>query len=275
MRLRQVVSSCHDMPSRRVMSSCHGMPSRHVVSSCYDISVRGARTHNLRSVDLDLPKGKLVVITGPSGSGKTSLAFDTIFAEGQRRYVESLSTYARRFLGRLERPPVDKVEGLAPAIAIDQRNRGGNPRSTVATTTEIYDQLRLLYARVGQPHCPFCARALVARSPGRAARELQARDPGAGWLLCRIAPDTRLGDLRTEGFARVWTGRQEDIDDLMAESPQGAETPVGDRQLVVDRFNPARVDTVRLTESLATAYGWGSDRAVFHPRARGVAKTTN
>ena len=233
-----------------------------------DISVRGARTHNLRSVDIDLPKGELIVVTGPSGSGKTSLAFDTIFAEGQRRYVESLSTYARRFLGRLERPPVDKVEGLAPAIAIDQRNRGGNPRSTVATTTEIYDQLRLLYARVGQPHCPVCARVLVARSPSRAARELQAQDPGVGWLLCRIAPDTRLGDLRSEGFARVWDGRQRDIDDLIGQSEQGRDTPVGDRRLVVDRFNPTRVDTVRLTESIATAYGWGGDRAVFHPRAR-------
>jgi len=233
-----------------------------------DITVKGARTHNLRSVDIQLPKGKLVVVTGPSGSGKTSLAFDTIFAEGQRRYVESLSTYARRFLGRLERPPVDKVEGLAPAIAIDQRNRGGNPRSTVATTTEIYDQLRLLYARVGQPHCPECARALVARSPGRAARELQVADPGAGWLLCTISPDTHLGDLRAEGFARIWDGRQLDLDDLIFESPLGADTTIGQRQLVIDRFNPARVDSVRLTESIASAYGWGADRAVFHPRAR-------
>ena len=233
-----------------------------------DITVRGAQTHNLRSVDIDLPKGKLIVVTGPSGSGKTSLAFDTIFAEGQRRYVESLSTYARRFLGRMERPPVDKVEGLAPAIAIDQRNRGGNPRSTVATTTEIYDQLRLLYARVGQPHCPECAVPLVARSPGRAARELQAADPGTGWLLCTVPPDTRLGDLRAEGFARVWDGRQLDLEVLVDASEAGPDTPVGDRQLVVDRFSPARVDTVRLTESIATAYGWGSDRAVFHPRSR-------
>ncbi len=233
-----------------------------------DISVRGARTHNLRSVDIDLPKGKMVVVTGPSGSGKTSLAFDTIFAEGQRRYVESLSTYARRFLGRMERPPVDKVEGLAPAIAIDQRNRGGNPRSTVATTTEIYDQLRLLYARVGQPHCPECSVALVARSPSRAARELQALNPGAGWLLCRLPPDTRLGDLRSEGFARLWDGRQLDLEELIQSEEHGADTPVGERQLVVDRFNPANEDTVRLTESIATAYGWGADRALFHPRSK-------
>ena len=235
------------------------------------LSLRGARTHNLRGVDIDLPQGKFIVVTGPSGSGKSSLAFHTIFAEGQRRYVESLSTYARRFLGRMQRPPVDKVEGLAPAIAIDQRNRGGSPRSTVATTTEIYDQLRLLYARIGKPHCPLCGTPLVARSPTRAARELQAADPGAGWLLCAVSPDTRLGDLRAEGFARLWSGRQLDLETLIEASEQGAEAAVGDRMLVVDRFNPTRVDRVRLSESISSAYGWGSDRAVFHPRARGVA----
>ena len=234
------------------------------------LSLRGARTHNLRGVDIDLPQGRFIVVTGPSGSGKSSLAFHTIFAEGQRRYVESLSTYARRFLGRMQRPPVDKVEGLAPAIAIDQRNRGGSPRSTVATTTEIYDQLRLLYARVGKPHCPSCATALVARSPGRAARELQSANPGAGWLVCALSPDTRLGDLRAEGFARLWDGRQLDLEDLIAASDAKSDTPVGKRMLVIDRFNPARVDRVRLTESIASAYGWGSDRAVFHPRARGA-----
>ena len=117
------------------------------------IRIRGARQHNLRGVDLDLPRGALTVVTGVSGSGKSSLAFDTIYAEGQRRYVESLSAYARQFLGMMEKPDVDSIEGLSPAIAIEQRTAGANPRSIVATTTEIHDYLRLLYASVGHTHC--------------------------------------------------------------------------------------------------------------------------
>ena len=120
------------------------------------IKIRGARVHNLKNIDLDIPKNKLVVITGLSGSGKSSLAFDTIYAEGQRRYVESLSAYARQFLGVMDKPDVDKIEGLSPAIAIDQKSVTKNPRSTVGTITEIYDYLRLLYARIGIPHCPNC-----------------------------------------------------------------------------------------------------------------------
>src|SRR6185436_12125732 len=134
------------------------------------IRMQGVTTHNLKSVDVEIPHGKTTVITGVSGSGKTSLAFHTLFSEGQRRYVESLSTYARRFLGRLDRAPVEHVDGLAPAIAIDQRNRGHNPRSTVATVTEIYDSLRLLYARIGRPHCPTCRRRLIPLSPSAGAR---------------------------------------------------------------------------------------------------------
>ena len=118
--------------------------------------VRGAREHNLKDVHLEIPRDKLVVITGLSGSGKSSLAFDTIYAEGQRRYVESLSAYARQFLGLMEKPNVDQIEGLSPAISIDQKGSGRNPRSTVGTVTEVYDYLRLLFARVGQPHCPEC-----------------------------------------------------------------------------------------------------------------------
>jgi len=119
----------------------------------HNIRIRGARTHNLRNIDLDLPRDELIVITGLSGSGKSSLAFDTIFAEGQRRYVESLSAYARQFLAMTEKPDVDHVEGLSPAISIEQRTTSHNPRSTVGTITEIYDYLRLLYARAGQPRC--------------------------------------------------------------------------------------------------------------------------
>ncbi len=118
------------------------------------ISVRGAREHNLKNIDVDLPRDRLVVLTGLSGSGKSSLAFDTIFAEGQRRYVESLSAYARQFLGQMEKPDVDHIDGLSPAISIDQKGTSRNPRSTVGTVTEIYDYLRLLFARIGRPHCP-------------------------------------------------------------------------------------------------------------------------
>src|SRR6266481_3338421 len=124
------------------------------------IKIRGARVHNLKNVDLDIPKNKLVVITGLSGSGKSSLAFHTLYAEGQRRYVESLSAYARQFLGVMDKPDVDKIEGISPAISIDQRKSVHNPRSTVGTTTEIYDYLRLLYARIGKPHCPNCGKLI-------------------------------------------------------------------------------------------------------------------
>src|SRR3990167_7194826 len=124
------------------------------------ISIRGARVHNLKNVDVDIPKNKLVVITGLSGSGKSSLAFDTLYAEGQRRYVESLSAYARQFLGVMDKPDVDKIEGISPAISIDQRKGSHNPRSTVGTITEIYDYLRLLFGRVGIPHCPKCGKAI-------------------------------------------------------------------------------------------------------------------
>src|SRR3989338_5165929 len=125
------------------------------------IKVRGARQHNLKNVDLEIPKNKLVVLTGVSGSGKSSLAFDTIYAEGQRRYVESLSTYARQFLGIMEKPDVDHIEGLSPAISIDQKTTSRNPRSTVGTVTEIYDYLRLLFARIGHPHCPICGKPVT------------------------------------------------------------------------------------------------------------------
>src|SRR6202522_1647000 len=127
--------------------------------------VRGAREHNLRDVSLDLPRDRLIVFTGLSGSGKSSLAFDTIYAEGQRRYVESLSAYARQFLGLMEKPDVDFIEGLSPAISIDQKSSSRNPRSTVGTVTEVYDYLRLLYARIGIPHCPICGKTVSRQSP--------------------------------------------------------------------------------------------------------------
>ena len=132
------------------------------------IKIRGARVHNLKDISLDIPRNQLIVITGLSGSGKSSLAFDTIYAEGQRRYVESLSTYARQFLEQMDKPDVESIEGLSPAISIEQRATNRNPRSTVGTVTEIYDYLRLLFARVGQPHCPQCGRAVRPQSAQRA-----------------------------------------------------------------------------------------------------------
>ena len=139
--------------------------------------VRGAREHNLRNIDVTIPRDRLTVITGLSGSGKSSLAFDTIYAEGQRRYVESLSAYARQFLGLMEKPDVDSIEGLSPAISIEQKTAGHNPRSTVGTVTEIYDYLRLLYARAGTPHCPNCGRPVQRQSAGADRRRRSSRWP--------------------------------------------------------------------------------------------------
>ena len=127
--------------------------------------IRGAREHNLKNISVDLPRDSLIVFTGLSGSGKSSLAFDTIFAEGQRRYVESLSAYARQFLGQMDKPDVDFIEGLSPAVSIDQKSTSRNPRSTVGTITEIYDYLRLLYARIGKPHCPLCGDPIAKQTP--------------------------------------------------------------------------------------------------------------
>ena len=143
-----------------------------------DLIVRGARTHNLKNIDVTLPLGKLIIVTGVSGSGKSSLAFDTIYAEGQRRYVESLSAYARQFLERMEKPDVDAIDGIAPAIAIRQKNSIRNPRSTVGTTTEIHDYMRLLFARVGRTSCRNCGREVVRETAEVVARQLGELEPG-------------------------------------------------------------------------------------------------
>src|SRR3981189_2978620 len=143
------------------------------------IRIRGARTHNLRNVSLDIPRNKLVVITGLSGSGKSSLAFDTLYAEGQRRYAESLSAYARQFLDQMEKPDVDFIEGLSPAIAIEQRSSMANPRSTIATTTEIYDYLRVLYSAVGQPHDPVTGEPIHRQTTQQIVDQILAYEPGS------------------------------------------------------------------------------------------------
>src|SRR5712671_5772457 len=153
------------------------------------IVIRGAREHNLRNVNLDLPRDQLIVFTGVSGSGKSSLAFDTLYAEGQRRYVESLSSYARQFMGQMQKPDVDFLSGLAPAISIQQKTAGRNPRSTVGTITEIHDYLRVLYARVGQGHCPQCGRPITAQSRDQIIARILALPEGARFLV--LAPVVR------------------------------------------------------------------------------------
>src|SRR5947208_6429196 len=151
------------------------------------IRLRGVRVHNLRDIDVDIPRDRLVVLTGLSGSGKSTLAFDTLYAEGQRRYLESLSSYARQFLDQLERPDVDLIEGLPPTIAIDQHAGSGNPRSTVATVTEIQDYLRLLYARTGLPHCPKCGQAIRRQTPEQmVAGGLAMQEGRKVWILAPL-----------------------------------------------------------------------------------------
>src|ERR1700746_3708331 len=156
------------------------------------IRIRGAREHNLKNIDVDLPRDALIVITGLSGSGKSSLAFDTIYAEGQRRYVESLSGYARQFLGLMEKPDVDSIEGLSPAISIDQKTTSRNPRSTVGTVTEIYDYLRLLWARVGKPHCPICGARITGQSAEQIIDQVMELPEATRFMV--LAPIVRGGE---------------------------------------------------------------------------------
>src|SRR5487761_2257029 len=170
------------------------------------ISIRGARTHNLANIDVDLPRDKLIVITGLSGSGKSSLAFDTIYAEGQRRYVESLSAYARQFLSMMEKPDVDHIEGLSPAISIEQKSTSHNPRSTVGTVTEIYDYLRLLYAKVGTPHCPTCGREISTQTSEQIVDQVLQLAQGTSLLLLAPAVAARKGEYRKELAAWVKKG---------------------------------------------------------------------
>src|SRR2546426_10576310 len=175
-----------------------------------NISIRGARTHTLKNIDVTIPRDKLVVITGLSGSGKSSLAFDTIFAEGQRRYVESLSTYARQFLEAMDKPDVDSIDGLSPALAIDQKGATQNPRSTVGTMTEIYDYLRLLFARIGHPHCPKCHRPIQQQTSEQIIDAVREMPEGARIMVLAPLVEARKGefqsafdDVRKAGFVRV------------------------------------------------------------------------
>ena len=175
-----------------------------------NLTIQGARANNLKNVDVSIPRDKLVVFTGLSGSGKSSLAFDTIYAEGQRRYVESLSSYARQFLGQMEKPDVDLIEGLSPAISIDQKTTSKNPRSTVGTVTEIYDYLRLLYARVGVPHCPVCGREIARQTVDDIVDRIMAYPERTKFQILSPIVRGRKGEYvkelesqRKNGFVRV------------------------------------------------------------------------
>ncbi len=243
------------------------------------IVIRGAREHNLKNLSLELPRDRLIVFTGLSGSGKSSLAFDTIYAEGQRRYVESLSSYARQFLGQMDKPDVDFIEGLSPAISIDQKSASRNPRSTVGTVTEIYDYLRLLFARIGQPHCPSCGRLVSRQSPQQIVDRVLQLAPNSRFQV--LAPVVRgrkgeyaalLDDLAKQGFSRVRVDGE--VLDLGARSSlELARYEQHTIEVVVDRL--VRKDGIerRLTDSIETALRLGEGMAeilVGVPR-RGVS----
>jgi excinuclease ABC subunit A len=228
------------------------------------IRIRGARTHNLKNVDLDLPRDRLIVVTGLSGSGKSSLAFDTLYAEGQRRYVESLSAYARQFLSLMEKPDVDLIEGLSPAIAIEQKSTSHNPRSTVGTVTEVHDYLRVLYARVGEPRCPDHGAPLAAQTVSQMVDQVLGLPEGTRMMLLSGVVEGRKGEhgqvldrLRSEGFLRVRVdGTVHELDAVPALDPRRRHTV----EAVVDRFRVRPDLRPRLAESLETALALGAGR---------------
>jgi excinuclease ABC subunit A len=235
--------------------------------------VRGAREHNLKDITIEIPRDKLTVITGLSGSGKSSLAFDTIYAEGQRRYVESLSAYARQFLGLMEKPNVDQIEGLSPAISIDQKGAGRNPRSTVGTVTEVYDYLRLLYARVGQPHCPECGEPISQQTATQIVDSIMEMPEGSRILILAPLIKDRKGqhknvieDLQKQGYVRVRVNGEiyevtevPDLDRYKMHTVEAVIDRLVVRHAEPDPDNPDAVgaDMTRLSDSVETALRLG------------------
>ncbi|MCD4525894.1 excinuclease ABC subunit UvrA [Nocardioides sp. cx-173] len=223
--------------------------------------IRGAREHNLKDVSLDLPRDSLIVFTGLSGSGKSSLAFDTIFAEGQRRYVESLSAYARQFLGQMDKPDVDFIEGLSPAVSIDQKSTSKNPRSTVGTITEVYDYLRLLYARAGRPHCPTCGAPIERQTPQQIVDKVLSLEEGRRFQVLAPVIRGRKGEylelfrqLQTQGFSRARVdGETHSLDALLDDGPKLDKQKKHTIEVVVDRLAVKDTSKRRLTDSVETA----------------------
>src|SRR5690348_13190808 len=232
------------------------------------IRIGGAREHNLKNLTLDIPRDRLVVITGLSGSGKSSLAFDTIYAEGQRKYVESLSAYARQFLDQMQKPDVDFIEGLSPAIAIEQRSSGSSPRSIIATTTEIYDYLRLLYAHIGQPYCPETGVPIVTQTTSDIVDKILALPPKTRIMLLAPVVRDQKGEFRDvverlgrEGFVRAR------IDGQLVELANNVRVKLDPKrkhtiEAVVDRLVIEDKIRVRLSDSVETALRWGEGRLV-------------
>jgi excinuclease ABC subunit A len=228
--------------------------------------VRGAREHNLRDVDLDLPRDALIVFTGLSGSGKSSLAFDTIFAEGQRRYVESLSAYARQFLGQMDKPDVDFIEGLSPAVSIDQKSTNRNPRSTVGTITEVYDYLRLLFARAGEPHCPKCGKPISRQTPQQIVDRVLGMTEGTRFQVLAPVIRARKGeyvdlfaDLQAKGYSRV---RVDGTVHTLTDPPKLKKQEKHTIEVVVDRLTVKESAKRRLTDSVETALGLASGMVI-------------
>jgi len=236
------------------------------------IRIKGARVHNLKNVDVDIPRNKLVVITGISGSGKSSLAFDTLYADGQRRYVESLSAYARQFLGAMEKPDVDTIEGISPAIAIDQKSVSKNPRSTVGTITEIYDYLRLLFARAGKPHCPTCGRAVSAQTPTQIVRQILALPKKKEILILAPVVRERKGEYRSlleeigrAGFRRVrLDGEIVTLEEALEQKLERYKAH--SIEVVIDRVQvgASKDDKLRISSSVETALKMGKGMLIVN-----------
>jgi len=239
------------------------------------IQISGARQHNLKNLHVEIPREKLVVITGLSGSGKSSLAFDTLYAEGQRRYVESLSAYARQFLDQMEKPDVDFIEGLSPAIAIEQRSAGANPRSTIATTTEIYDYLRVLFSAVGQPHDPVTGQAIHRQTPQQIVDQILGFPLETKIILLAPLVQNEKGEFRDviekakrEGFVRVRIDGE--IVELGKPEPiRLKKTEKHTIEAVVDRLVIREGVRTRLADSVETALRWGGNRIVVMRSAEG------
>ena len=226
------------------------------------IVIKGAREHNLKNIDVEIPRDKFVVITGISGSGKSSLAFDTIYAEGQRRYIESLSAYARQFLGQMEKPDIDYIDGLSPAISIDQKTTSRNPRSTVGTVTEIYDYMRLLYARIGTPHCYSCGREIAQQTVDQMADKIMELEEGTRIQL--LAPIIRgkkgehrkvMEDMKKGGYVRARVdGEVMDVNDPISLDKNKKHSI----EVVVDRLVVRPEIQARLTDSIETVLNLSS-----------------